>query len=85
MGHTDQILEFVVDELLLDPDDDDLGLDDELLAAERIDSLGLMRLITFLGDEFDVVVPYDEILIENFRNVRTIGDYLATKLATSPS
>ncbi len=81
MSPTDQILEFVVDELLLDPDDDDLGLDDELLAAERIDSLGLMRLIAFLGDEFDVTVPYDEILIENFRNVRTIGDYLAAKQA----
>ena len=85
MSPTDAILEFVVDELLLDPDDDELGLDDELLAAERIDSLGLMRLIAFLGDEFDVTVPYDEILIENFRNVRTIGDYLASKLAGSSS
>ena len=84
MSPTDQILEFVVDELLLDPDEE-LAIDDELLAAERIDSLGLMRLIAFLGDEFDVDVPYDEILIENFRNVRTIGDYLAAKLAASRS
>jgi len=84
MSKTDQILEFVADELLLDPDED-LTIDDELLASERIDSLGLMRLIAFLGDEFDVTVPYDEILIENFRNVRTIGDYLATKLPVAPS
>lgn len=84
MSNTDLILDFVVDELLLDPDDE-LTVDDELLASERIDSLGLMRLIAFLGDEFEVAVPYDEILIENFRNVRTIGDYLATKLTVAPS
>lgn len=84
MTDTDLILEFVVDELLLDPDED-LTIDDELLASERIDSLGLMRLIAFLGDEFDVTVPYDEILIENFRNVRTIGEYLATKRTVAPS
>ena len=84
MSRTDLILEFVVDELLLDPDEG-LTVDDELLASERIDSLGLMRLIAFLGDEFDVTVPYDEILIENFRDVRTIADYLATKLTVAPS
>lgn len=84
MSNTDLIHKFIVDELLLDPDES-LGLDDELLAAERIDSLGLMRLIAFIGEQFGVEVPYDEILIENFRDVRTIDAYVATKVASAIS
>ena len=79
MSHTKVIFDFVVDELLLDPDED-LALEDELLMSERIDSLGLMRLIAFIDEEFDIKVPYNEILIENFRDVLTIGDYLSTKM-----
>lgn len=79
MSHTEQIFSFVVEELLLDPDDE-IALDDELLMSERIDSLGLMRLIAFINDEIGVKIPYNEILIENFRDVRTIGKYVETKL-----
>jgi acyl carrier protein len=82
VSHTDVIFKFVVEELLLDPDDTDLSIDDELLMSERIDSLGLMRLIAFIDEELSVKVPYEDILIENFETVRTIADYLAPKLAS---
>ena len=81
MSHTETILKFVIEELLLDPDDDALTIDDELLMSERIDSLGLMRLIAFIDEELSIKIPYNEILIENFRDVRTIGDYLSTKVS----
>jgi acyl carrier protein len=83
VSHTDRIFDFIVDELLLDPDDEELTLDDELLMSERIDSLGLMRLIAFIDEEFGVKVPYADILIENFRDTRTIGNYLSDRLATA--
>lgn len=82
MSHTDAIYAFVVDELLLDPDED-LALDDELLMSERIDSLGLMRLVAYIDEEFSIQVPYEDVLIENFRSVQTVGAYLAPKLATT--
>ena len=85
MSHTGTIDKFVVEELLLDPDEEELTLDDELLMAERIDSLGLMRLIAFIDEEFSIKIPYKEILIENFRDVRTIGEYLSTKMTPASS
>ncbi|MGI9615682.1 MAG: phosphopantetheine-binding protein [Acidimicrobiales bacterium] len=85
MSHADELLKFIVAELLLDPDDDDLTVDDELLVTERIDSLGLMRLIAFIGEQFAITVPYDEILIENFRSISTIDSYLAAKTAAPTS
>ena len=85
MSHADTLLAFITDELLLDPEDDELTVDDELLVSERIDSLGLMRLIVFIGEDIGIKVPYEEILIENFRTVRTIDLYLAAKLAAPAS
>lgn len=82
MSHTDAIYAFVVDELLLDPDEE-LALDDELLMSERIDSLGLMRLVAYIDEEFSIQVPYEDVLIENFRSVQTVGAYLAPKLAAA--
>ncbi len=81
MSPSDTLLSFVADELLLDPDEP-LTVEDELLVSERIDSLGLMRLIAFIDEEFSIKVPYEDVLIDNFRSVGTIGDYLATKLGT---
>lgn len=85
MTRSEVLLGFITDELLLDPDEDELTVDDELLVSERIDSLGLMRLIVFIGEELDIKVPYEEILIENFRTVRTIDDYLAARAAAPAS
>ena len=79
MNRQQEILDYITAELLLDPDEGELGPDDELLMSERIDSLGLMRLIAHLGSAYGVQVPYDEILIENFRSVKTIDAYLAAK------
>lgn len=75
MTRSDTLLTFIIDELLLD-DSEELTVDDELLMSERIDSLGLIRLITFIGDELELEVPYEDILIENFATVRTIDAYL---------
>ncbi|MEM7337492.1 MAG: phosphopantetheine-binding protein [Actinomycetota bacterium] len=79
MSRQQEILDYITAELLLDPDDGELAPDDELLMSERIDSLGLMRLIAHLDEAYGVKVPYDEILIENFRSVKTIDAYLASK------
>ncbi len=82
MTRADALLRFVVDELVLD-DEEDLTVDDELLLSERIDSLGLIRLITWIGEELDLQVPYEDILIENFSTVRTIDGYLASLAASA--
>lgn len=76
MTRSDTLLTFIIDELLLD-DSEELTVDDELLMSERIDSLGLIRLITFIGDELELEVPYEDVLIENFSTVRTIDAYLS--------
>ncbi len=82
MSYVDAIMSFVSDELV-DPDDGDITADEELLVTERIDSLGLMRLIAYIGSELGIQVPYEDILIENFRSIEAIDRYLSTKTVTA--
>jgi D-alanine--poly(phosphoribitol) ligase subunit 2 len=43
-----------------------------------IDSLGVMRLVAFLEEEFDVKIPPQDLTIENFITVQAITTYLET-------
>ena|SRR6516162_989883 len=46
----------------------------------QIDSLGLIRLVAFLESELGYRVKDEELIIENFATLRTLGELLATKL-----
>ena len=45
----------------------------------RIDSLGLMRLVSFLETEIGYAVQDDELTLENFESLRTISKMLEGK------
>ena len=74
----ERLVEYVTAELLLDPEEG-LTDDEELLASGRIDSFGLVRLVSFIGGEFAVTVPTEHLVVENFRSVMAIDDYLGRR------
>jgi len=45
----------------------------------RIDSLGLMRLVSFLETEIGYAVQDEELTLENFESLRTISKMLEGK------
>jgi len=53
-----------------------LEADDDILNSGIIDSIGIMKLITFIENELDVSVPPEEMVIENFISVDAIENYL---------
>ena len=56
-------------------------LDEQL----EIDSLGLIRLIAFLENEFGYRIEDDEITADNFATLRKLGDLLTTKTPVGPT
>lgn len=52
---------------------------DDLIETDIIDSLGVMKLISFLEDKFSVQITDDEIVPENFESVQAISSFLQTK------
>jgi acyl carrier protein len=55
--------------------------DEHLLEKGVVDSMGMVELITFLQDQFDVEPADDEITEENFATLQRIAGFVVRKLA----
>ncbi len=62
--------------------DSKLNSDDDLLTSGLVDSLGVMRLVRFIEERFDMAVPPADLTIENFLDVATITTYITTSFQT---
>ena len=80
---TTRILEFVSQDLLGADETLALAVDDDLLASGDIDSMGIMRLIGFIEEEFSRPVPPEDVTIENFGTIAAIGAYVDRLLSKS--
>lgn len=76
MNHTQTITKFLVDEFLPDVSAESLPADYDLLSGGVIDSLGLLKVIAWLEDRFDVVVDDIEIEPDNFRTVAAMNAFV---------
>ena len=57
--------------------------DDDLLSGDRLDSVGVLRLAAFVAEEFDFEIAPADFVVENFRTVAVLTDYV--ERATSRS
>ncbi|MDX1647507.1 MAG: acyl carrier protein [Longimicrobiales bacterium] len=76
----DELRHYIQTELLNDPAVE-IGADDDLLLSETLDSLSVMRLVQHLEDETGMAVPPQDVTLENFRSLRRIEAYLASRRA----
>jgi acyl carrier protein len=70
---------FITTELLANRQELNLGPDDNLLISGLIDSLGVMRLVSFIEDNFGIHVPPEDVTIENFQSISILSTYLETR------
>ena len=65
---------YISDELL----DGNVSVTNEepLLATGLVDSLGMMRLVGYIGDTLGVDVPLEDVVLENFSTIARMSDYL---------
>ena len=54
---------------------------DDLLSGELLDSMSVLRLAAFVGQEFRIDVQPTDFVVENFRNVAAISAYVGRALA----
>jgi D-alanine--poly(phosphoribitol) ligase subunit 2 len=66
------VTHFIVEEFAPDLDADNLGPDYDLLEGGIIDSLGLLVVLAWIEEQFDIVVDAGEIDENDFRNVHAI-------------
>jgi acyl carrier protein len=80
MDTKETIERFVVDELLLGDRRSKIDPDKSLITSGIIDSLGLLRLISYLEDQFGLSIKDVEMVPENFETINKIQSFVNSKV-----
>lgn len=56
--------------------------DTPLLESDIIDSTGVMELVFFVGEQFQVEVDAADLTPQNFNTINGLSDYLQTRIAS---
>jgi len=67
------IREFLLAEVFYDRDLRDLQPTDSLLEKGLLDSLSILKIVTFCEETFGIAIPDQEVLPDHFESVRSIG------------
>lgn len=77
MNVEESIEKFIQDEILMGTRS--VTPQDSLIDQGVLDSLGLLRLIAFLEEQFGIEVEDDEVVPENFQSIDIIKAYIEGK------
>jgi acyl carrier protein len=78
---TAKIKGFIVEEFMPDISVDELESDYDLLTGGVVDSLGLLKFVAWMEDEFDIEVDEAELGPDSFRTVTAIKEFVDTARA----
>lgn len=74
-----KIITYIEKELLSGQENVNLTADEDLLTTGLIDSLGIMKLIAYLEETFQITIPAEDMTIEYFMTVDDIADYVSAR------
>ena len=74
------VREFLTENFPLSGDSAELGASESLIGAGVIDSTGVLELIGFLEERYDIQIADEEVLPENLDSIESIGRFVASKV-----
>lgn len=69
--------EFIQNELITNQTVE-LAYDDDLLLSGLVNSLGVIRLVTFVQEHFGLEIPPEDVIIDHFITIDALSTYLET-------
>jgi acyl carrier protein len=84
MSMTTELQTFILDELTPGRAITAIEPDDDLLSRGIIDSLGVMALVDFVQERYGVKVGPDDLLPENFRDLRALEAFIERRRSGAP-
>ena len=58
------------------------GLEEDLFDAGIVDSAGLISFIAYIELEYNISIPDEDLLPENFKSISAITKYISSKMHT---
>ena len=74
-----KIREFIIENFLFGSDD---GLQDETSFLEEgiVDSTGILELVNYLEEEFEITIDDEDLIPENLDSINNVVNYLERKI-----
>ena len=79
MSIEEKIKAYILDNFLFTDDQSALSIEDSFMEKGIIDSSGILEVIFFLEEEFNVKVEDDEMIPENLDSVRNLVAFVEKK------
>jgi len=73
------IKEFILTQIHKDRDNSEIEDTDPLIDMGIIDSMAIMKLLSFLEEKFQIQIGGDELIEENFKTLNAITDLVESK------
>ena len=80
-----ELRKFIIDNFLFGKDSVEFSDDDSFLEMSLIDSSGVLELVGFLEDKYDITVRDNELVPENLDSINQLVRYLEMKMAENTS
>ena len=78
MDYRNSLIQFIQDEFV-NKRGGNISEDDDLLSSGLIDSLGILKLISFMEEKFAMEIPSEDVVYENFHSIESMSQYLANR------
>jgi Phosphopantetheine attachment site. len=76
----EKIRDLIQKNLVMENEVEELKDSDNIFEMGYVNSLFAMKLVTFVEDEFDIIIENDELNIENFSTINNIVIFIEGKL-----
>lgn len=80
MEISSKIRGFILENVLIGSDETALDDNDSFLEKGIIDSTGILELVSYLEEEFEIEVKDDELVPDNFDSVSRLAGYIEGKI-----
>ena len=77
MQNIEMLKQFISDELVPGNNIENLDESDSLLESGIIDSMGILKLVTFIEDKFQLKIEAEELIPENFETLFAIANMIS--------
>lgn len=79
LNYSQTVKSFITENFLFG-DDSQLKIDTPLFEKGIIDSTGVLELVSFIEENFNITISDDELVQNNFSSIAAIEKFLQTKL-----
>jgi acyl carrier protein len=75
----ESLKKFILDNILFEDDENAVKYDDSFMQKGIIDSTGILEIVNFIEDEYEISVDDDELVPENLDSINNLARFIERK------